>query len=146
MISGSRNGSTNGYRKPSRYSAFGLIRHGLSGSDWSRAWYEHDLKPGYDVLVIGGGVHGLALAPGGVAYIMQLSILSQQRTAELLQDFGFEARVVDFGFFEFTEVFREREEQIGRVESLSDAYHLKLGNKDVMVAYVLEVTRKKRKW
>ncbi|MBA3475025.1 MAG: FAD-dependent oxidoreductase, partial [Rubrobacter sp.] len=39
-----------------------MIRHGLSGSDWLRAWRKHDLQPSYDVVVIGGGVHGLATA------------------------------------------------------------------------------------
>ena len=83
-----------------------------------------------------------ALAEGGVAYIMQLSILSQRRTAELLEQVGYDARVVDFAFFEFSNSFSERQEQIERVEKLSDAYHLKLGGEDVMVAYLLEVTAK----
>ena len=83
-----------------------------------------------------------ALSDDGVAYIMQLSILSQQRTAELLDEAGYDARVVDFAFFEFSETFSERQQQIERVEKLSDAYHLKLGDDDVMVAYLLEVTSK----
>ncbi len=84
-----------------------------------------------------------ALAPDGVAYLMQLSILGQQRTAELLDEQGFAARVVDFGFFEFTEPFREQREQILRVETFSDAYHLTFAEgEDVMVAYLLEVTHK----
>jgi sarcosine oxidase, subunit beta len=59
----SQNGlGANGYRKPARYSALDLIRHGLSGADWPRAWHAHDLEPGYDVVVVGGGVHGLATA------------------------------------------------------------------------------------
>jgi S-methylmethionine-dependent homocysteine/selenocysteine methylase/SAM-dependent methyltransferase len=82
-----------------------------------------------------------ALAPGGVAYLMQLSIIGQQRTQELLEEHGFSARVVDFGFFEFRQLFRDKEEQIRRVEDLSDAYHLAIGDEDVMVAYLLEVRR-----
>ena len=41
-------------------------------------------------------------------------------------------------------MFRDKSEQIARVEELSDAYHLKLGDTDVMVTYLLEVTRKER--
>jgi sarcosine oxidase subunit beta len=48
--------------KPSRYSAFSLLRHGIRRSDWPRAWRAHPLKPSYDVVIIGGGVHGLATA------------------------------------------------------------------------------------
>jgi len=45
-----------------RYSAFSLLRHGLSRAPWPRAWREHDLRRSYDVVIIGGGVHGLATA------------------------------------------------------------------------------------
>jgi len=58
----SRNGARNGYRKPARYSAFGLFRRGLSGAEWPQAWRSHDLKSSYEAVVIGGGVHGLATA------------------------------------------------------------------------------------
>ena len=83
-----------------------------------------------------------ALAADGVAYLMQLSIIGQERTAAQLEALGYRARVVDYAFFEFHELFEEVSEQIGRVEELSDAYHLKLGDRDVMVAYLLEITRK----
>ena len=76
----------------------------------------------------------------GVAYLMQLSILGQARTAELLARAGFEARVVDFAFFDFHQLFKERRAHIERVEELSDAYHLRFRDEDVMVAYLLEVT------
>jgi sarcosine oxidase subunit beta len=52
----------NGYRKPTRYSAVDLIRHGLSGEDWPRVWRKHHLRPSYDAVIVGGGVHGLATA------------------------------------------------------------------------------------
>jgi len=46
----------------SRYSAFSLLQHGIRGDDWPRAWRAHDLKRGYQVVIVGGGVHGLAAA------------------------------------------------------------------------------------
>jgi hypothetical protein len=79
------------------------------------------------------------LAEGGVAYVMQLSILSQFETATRLEDEGLSGRVVDFGFFPFTEAFERNRAQIERVEELSDAYHLRLGDADVVVAYLLEI-------
>jgi S-methylmethionine-dependent homocysteine/selenocysteine methylase/SAM-dependent methyltransferase len=82
-----------------------------------------------------------ALADDGVAYLMQLSIIGQRRTAALLDRAGFASRVVDFGFFEYTELFQDKEQQIHRVEQLSDAYHLRLGDQNVIVAYLIEVTR-----
>lgn len=82
-----------------------------------------------------------ALAPGGVAYLMQLSILSQQRTAELLDRHGLTCRVADFGFFPFSEHFDGAQERIDRVEDLCDAHHLDVGGAAVMVAYLLEVAR-----
>lgn len=46
-----------------RYSAFSLVRNALSGhKNWSRVWRSPEPKPAYDVLIIGGGGHGLATA------------------------------------------------------------------------------------
>jgi S-methylmethionine-dependent homocysteine/selenocysteine methylase/SAM-dependent methyltransferase len=80
-----------------------------------------------------------ALAPEGVAYVVQLSILSQERTVEMLAANGFVAHPVDYTLFTFPPDQDERRAQIGRVEELSDAYHLRVGEQDVMVAYLLEV-------
>jgi S-methylmethionine-dependent homocysteine/selenocysteine methylase/SAM-dependent methyltransferase len=82
-----------------------------------------------------------ALTDDGEAYLMLLSIISQERTQDLLEQNGLRSEVVDFAFFPFTEHFRESQEQIERVEGLSDAYHLKIGTSDVMVAYLVKVTR-----
>lgn len=46
----------------SRYSAASLIRQSLSSGSWPRMWRRHSLKSQYDVIVIGGGIHGLATA------------------------------------------------------------------------------------
>jgi len=57
-----RNGQPKSPRKPARYSAFQLIRRGLSHDDWPRSFHQHDLAPSYDVVIVGAGVHGLATA------------------------------------------------------------------------------------
>ena len=85
-----------------------------------------------------------ALADDGRAYMLQLSIIGQRRTAELLDRLGYQARVVDFSFFEFSDLFSSKREQIARVEEHSDAYHLRFGAADVMVAYLVEITRKSK--
>ena len=82
------------------------------------------------------------LTDHGVAYMMQVSMLSARRTETLLSRHGYTARVIDFNLYQFNPVFMENLEQIKRVEELSDAYHFKYGeNEHVMVMYLLEITR-----
>ena len=73
---------------------------------------------------------------------MQLSIIGQQATERLLAAGGLEARVVEFSFFPFGPLFEQSRAQIERVEQLSDASHITVGDEDVMVAYLLEVTHR----
>jgi hypothetical protein len=82
-----------------------------------------------------------ALAPEGVAYVVQLSILSQRRTAELLAAAGMEVRVVEYGVFPFPAELEKHRAQIARVEQLSDAAHIRAGDRDLVVAHLLEIRR-----
>jgi heterotetrameric sarcosine oxidase beta subunit len=45
-----------------RYSALALARHALTGTPWPRAWRAAQPKASYEVVIIGGGGHGLATA------------------------------------------------------------------------------------
>jgi S-methylmethionine-dependent homocysteine/selenocysteine methylase/tRNA1(Val) A37 N6-methylase TrmN6 len=82
------------------------------------------------------------LKDDGVAYVMQISILGQLRSAELLERARLDSKLIDFSFFEFSPVFCQNIEQILRVEQLSDAYHLTFGESNVLVMYLLEVTHR----
>jgi S-methylmethionine-dependent homocysteine/selenocysteine methylase/SAM-dependent methyltransferase len=91
--------------------------------------------------------HFLRLLPklldeDGKAYVMQLSIVGQQGTSRILGEAGLKMRVVDFSFFPFGPIFERNQAQIERVEQFSDAYHFKVADDDVMVAYLLEITHR----
>jgi S-methylmethionine-dependent homocysteine/selenocysteine methylase/SAM-dependent methyltransferase len=97
---------------------------------WGRTLLDHFLRLLPDLL-----------AADDRAYVMQLSIIGQQETERRLAAGGLHARVADFSFFPFGPLFVQSQAQIERVEELSDAYHVSVSDEDVMVAYLLEVTR-----
>ena len=72
---------------------------------------------------------------------MQLSIALAVRTrSSCSRRAGLVAAVVDYTLFPLpAPICDESRAQIGRVEELSDAYHVTVGDADVMVAYLLEI-------
>jgi len=87
-----------------------------------------------------------ALAPDGVAYVMHLSILSERHTVELLADLGLEALVVAYEPCDYSSELERHQAHIAKVEELTDAYRLRVGDRDILVAYLLEIRRSPSKW
>ncbi len=80
-----------------------------------------------------------ALTADGVAYVVQLSLLSRRWTDSLLASHGLDARVLDFAAVRLDDPRAFDPEQIAGVESASDAFRLDLGGARAAVAYLLEI-------
>jgi hypothetical protein len=83
-----------------------------------------------------------ALAAEGVAYLAQTSILSRQQTIEMLAVGGLEASVVAWDVSELPPAYEGHLEQVREVEDLSDAHHLRIGDEQALVTYLLEIRRR----
>ena len=55
-------GKSSNRARPAPYSAWQLLRRGITKSDWPPIFPSNGIAPSYDVVIIGGGVHGLATA------------------------------------------------------------------------------------
>ena len=48
---------------PNKYSIFSLIKNSFSyHENWQKAWRDPEPKKQYDIVIVGGGGHGLATA------------------------------------------------------------------------------------
>lgn len=46
-----------------RFSAWTVFKEGMRGQKgWARQWRDPDVKKHYDIVIVGGGLHGLATA------------------------------------------------------------------------------------
>jgi 23S rRNA G2069 N7-methylase RlmK/C1962 C5-methylase RlmI len=80
-----------------------------------------------------------ALAPEGRAYVVHISIVSQEQTLGRLAAAGLVADVVDYQVHAFHAELERSRAQIERVEQISDAHHHRVGDGDLLAAYLLEV-------
>jgi S-methylmethionine-dependent homocysteine/selenocysteine methylase/SAM-dependent methyltransferase len=81
-----------------------------------------------------------ALDEDGVAYVVQLSIVGEQRTVQRLERLGYGVRVVDYEVVPLESMVDGASDQIKHVEAHSDAYGLTVGDQELVVAYLLEIT------
>ena len=80
-----------------------------------------------------------ALAAEGRALMTMTSVLSRERTLELLARAGLEAEVVAWEVQDLPPDHGAQREHLAHVEQLSDAYTVQLGDEDALVVYLLEI-------
>jgi hypothetical protein len=67
------------------------------------------------------------------------SLLSRERTVELLAEVGLRAEVVSWRMDHLTHDYLDQREHLAHIQQLSDGYTLPLGDDDVLVTYLLEI-------
>jgi S-methylmethionine-dependent homocysteine/selenocysteine methylase/SAM-dependent methyltransferase len=82
-----------------------------------------------------------ALAPEGRAFLTLASLLSREKTLQLLAAVGLSAEVVGWELQDLPATYRAQGEHIADVEQLSDGYILSIGEDAVLVTYLLEIYR-----
>ena len=74
---------------PNKYSIFSLIKNSFSyHENWQKAWRDPEPKKQYDVVIVGGGGHGLATA-------FYLAEKHNIKTLLLLKKVGLEAVILE---------------------------------------------------
>jgi homocysteine S-methyltransferase len=80
-----------------------------------------------------------ALASEGYALITLTSLLSRDRTIELLDRLGLSARVVAWELEDLSESYAAQREHLSNIVELSDAYIAQVGDHPALVTYLLEI-------
>ncbi|HTX11785.1 MAG TPA: hypothetical protein VME22_24400 [Solirubrobacteraceae bacterium] len=82
-----------------------------------------------------------ALAPEGRCFLTLASLLSREKTLQLLAAAGLSADVVAWELQDLPATHGMQAEHIADVEQLSDGYTLRIGEDAVLVTYLLEIYR-----
>jgi hypothetical protein len=80
-----------------------------------------------------------ALAPEGAAFVAITSLLSRERTVDQIAEAGLTVDVVSWELQDLPPEFLSQREHLARIEQLSDAHTLSIGDDVVLVTYLLEV-------
>ena len=79
------------------------------------------------------------LAPEGSAFVTLTSLLSRERTADLIARAGMVAEVLAWELQDLPREFLEHRDHLAHIEQISDGYTLHIGDQDVLVTYLLEI-------
>ena len=77
-----------------------------------------------------------------MAYVLQTSLLSQSAPATCSNAAACRHASSTSRFLPFTDYLRQSTEHLARVERTSDAHHLDVCGSEMMVGYLLEITRR----
>jgi hypothetical protein len=66
--------------------------------------------------------------------------VGEERTVQRLEGLGYGVRVVDYAVVPLDSMVEGATEQIKHVEAHSDAYGLTVGDEELVVVYLLEIT------
>lgn len=80
-----------------------------------------------------------ALAAEGRALLTTTSVISRERTTEMLAAAGLEGEIVAWELLDLPADHEAQREHLAHVEQLSDAYTVHIGGDDALVCYLLEV-------